>query len=97
MDKLLLYKGYSVKPLVFRHQQEGVQTRDRSFNVAVSIGRSNDPAHAVITFRMPVVSIFDSFGDARRAGEQFGQDIINGKVPGCSLDSLPVTGDSAGS
>lgn len=95
MNNQSSYKGYTVKSLVFQDRHSAVQAQDRIYNVAVRIERSGDPAWGTRTFQMEADSTLYSLGDARRAAEDFGRAIIDGRIPGCSVSD--PAGEASGS
>lgn len=87
------YKGYSLKALVFKQKRErGGSADDRTYEVVVRIESADSTEGAVSTFRMAGSHVFYSLGEARRAGEKFGRDIIDGSVAGCSLGNAASLG-----
>lgn len=91
-SQLMYYKGYSVKSLVFKNKGERGSADDRTYEVVVRIEKDGDKESSAAVFRMAGAHIFYSLGEARRAGQKFGRDIIDGGVEGCSLGNA---GDSA--
>lgn len=82
------YKGFSVQALIYRHSSGEGRTHERLYDVSIRIGRDDDPAHATAVFKLALDKPFMNFGDARRAGEAHARQIINGNVPGASLEQL---------
>jgi len=86
------YKGFDLYPLIYRHQAERTwpeRRPDRSFNASVVICREG---HEPGTERSRVFRLaaapWDNIGTARRGAVKFGEDIINGLVPGESVSAL---------
>ena len=86
------YKGFDLYPLVYKTEpvQSQLRTRaDHIFNASVVICREGHPPgteHSRV-FRLTVAS-WESVGTARRAALKFGEDVINGLVPGESVALL---------
>lgn len=86
------YKGFDLYPLVYR--TEPVQPRpkkrpDRTFDASVVIcreGHQPGTEHSRV-FRV-TVSSWENVGTARRGALKFGEDVINGLVPGESVAFL---------
>lgn len=86
------YKGFDLYPLVYK--TEPVQSRprkrpDRTFNASVVIcreGHQPGTEHSRV-FRVTLAS-WENVGTARRGALKFGEDVINGLVPGESVASL---------
>lgn len=86
------YKGFRLETLVYREIDafavEG--KRDRTFGVAVKISRStlNGPAASESkVFRLQCVP-FESIGEARRAGDAYGQSLVDGSPEGSPIHEL---------
>ncbi len=91
-DPSATYKGFDLYPLVYK--VEPVQTwprtsPDRTFNASVMICREGHPpgTERSVVFRLTSTS-WENVGTARRGALKFGEDIINGLVPGESVASL---------
>lgn len=90
------YKGYSLKALVFKQKRErGGSADDRTYEVVVRIESAEEAGSPVSTFKMAGSHVFYSLGEARRAGEKFGRDIIDGSVAGCSVGNVAGSGSLA--
>ncbi|MFD1555050.1 hypothetical protein ACFSHT_05320 [Paraburkholderia silviterrae] len=87
---LLLYKGYELHPLVFARtfsRFDGHSRYAEGYDVAVRICRPGAIATSSESrvFRLNQANAFSDFGMARRAAQQQGKDIIDGKVSGVSV------------
>ncbi|GAB3625326.1 hypothetical protein PTE30175_01519 [Pandoraea terrae] len=89
---LPFYKGFEIETLVYP-QSNGdgfVSRRDRTYGVAVKISRAvadvTDKTSRV--FKLKSQTPFESVGEARRAGDQFGQSIVDGKIDDMSIHDL---------
>lgn len=82
------YKGFSVQALVYRHDSGEAGTHTRLYDVSVRIRREDDSAQAASIFKLALDRPFLNLGDARRAGEAHARKIINGAVPGSSVEEL---------
>ncbi|MBT1538941.1 hypothetical protein B7R78_0018100 [Ralstonia solanacearum] len=86
------YKGFDLYPLVYKTEPvpSGPKKRpDRTFNASVVIcleGHQPGTEHSRV-FRVAFAS-WENIGTARRGALKFGEDIINGLVPGESVASL---------
>ncbi|MFT0737456.1 hypothetical protein [Ralstonia wenshanensis] len=86
------YKGFDLYPLVYRTETvpSWPRTRlERTFNACVVICRAGHPPgteHSRV-FRMTPTA-WGNVGTARRGVLKFGEDVINGLVPGESVASL---------
>ncbi|RQH09056.1 hypothetical protein [Paraburkholderia dinghuensis] len=87
---LLLYKGYELHPLVFARmfsRFDGHSRYAEGYDIAVRICRPG----AIVTsaasrvFRLNQPEAFSDFGTARRAAQQQGKDIVDGKISGFSV------------
>ncbi|MCO5414384.1 MULTISPECIES: hypothetical protein [Ralstonia] len=86
------YKGFDLYPLVYRTEAAPSWPRkrpDRTFNASVVIcreGHQPGAEHSRV-FRMTPTA-WENVGTARRGALKFGEDVINGLVPGESVASL---------
>lgn len=81
------YKGFSAQALVYKDGSGDPRAHVRTFKVAVRISRDDDPARTSSLFKLPLGAPYESLGDARRAGWEHARQIIDGKVPGSSLEA----------
>ena len=86
------YKGFDLYPLVYKIEpvQSWPRRRpDRTFNASVVIcreGHQPGTEHSRV-FRLTAAP-WENVGTARRGALKFGEDVINGLVPGESVASL---------
>jgi len=86
------YKGYDIYPLVYRHdppRQWHERRADRAFNASVVICAAG---HQPGTERSRVFPVsgepWENIGAARRGVMKAAEDIINGLVPGQSIEGM---------
>lgn len=79
------YKGFQIETLVFfSHANASLwrASNDRTYDVSVRVTRLDDssaqPKSRV--FKLNASVPFLNFGDARRAGDRYGQDIVNRSI-----------------
>jgi hypothetical protein len=86
------YRGFRLETLVFRQQDTDAVERkhDRTFGVSVRISRTTleDPASSTDPklFRLES-QLFDSVGEARRAGNSYAQSLIDNIVRDAHVES----------
>lgn len=79
------YKSYSVQALVYKHDFGPAYSHERQFDVAVRIGREDDPENSGSVFKLPATKPYFNIGDARRAGEAYARHLIDSHVSGPML------------
>jgi hypothetical protein len=89
------YRGLEIYPLVFPHQPRGADGSrhyDSGFDAAVRIGRRGADntltASRVFPVSGPGPRPFGDSGEARRACASYGERVIDGDIPGQSIDGL---------
>jgi len=92
--EITYYKGFSVQALIYKYIPRSGRARERLYDVSVRIGRQGDSAITSPVFKYPLLEPFMNLGDARRAGVAYAHKIINGDVPGSSMEA-PNTGPEA--
>lgn len=80
MDHEVLYKGYLIHPRASQRRDTGAWTRD------IRIWRY--PGSAIHTLPVTAGGTFETSDEAVADGIRLGRDIIDGKVPGCSVAEL---------
>jgi len=86
--EITYYKGFSVQALIYKYVPRTGRARERLYDVSVRIGRKGESTIASPVFKFPLTEPFMNLGDARRAGVAYAHKIINGDVPGSSLEAL---------
>lgn len=76
------YKNYLVQAFVYKRNFGEGRSHERLFDVSVRIGREGESASTATIYKLPNARPFFDLGDARRAGEAYAREIIDGFVPG---------------
>jgi len=80
------YKGFSVQALIYKYDPVFKRSHERVFDVSVRIGREGVALQDAPVFKYPLRDPFVNFGDARRAALAYAHQVIDGAVPGVSVD-----------
>lgn len=85
------YKGFDVYPLIylFDPPREWHERRpDRSYSASVLICQEGEPPNIKRSRIFPLLAIqWENIGTAKRAAAKMAEDIIDGFVPGQSMNS----------
>jgi hypothetical protein len=88
-----VYKDFEVHPLVFSRafdKFDGHKRHAEGYDVAVRVCRPGaiSGSKASRVFHLVLPATFADFGVAKRSASQYGEDIIDGKIDGATVQDL---------